>query len=252
VPPTPWRRSASTSAPTRSRIFRSMRWCALQTWAPSRSVLRASTATIPSRSQRITYRDAGVDTAEGARAVERIRESVRSTYRPEVIGDIGGFGGLFSAAARRRWTTRCSCRAPTGSAPSSSSRSYSASTTRRHRPRRDVRERHPRLGAEPLFFLDYVAIGKLDSELSARDRLRDRRGLPTGRLRARGRRDGRAPRHAMEPDDYDLSGFCVGVVDRAEMIDGSDVPGRRRARLASSGLHSQRLLARAQGCRRGA
>ena len=47
----------------------------------------------------ITYRDAGVDTAEGARAVDKIRDAVRSTYRREVIGDIGGFGGLFSAAA---------------------------------------------------------------------------------------------------------------------------------------------------------
>jgi hypothetical protein len=49
----------------------------------------------------ITYRDAGVDTAEGARAVDAIRESVRSTYRREVIGDIGGFGGLFSIAAAK-------------------------------------------------------------------------------------------------------------------------------------------------------
>ena len=47
----------------------------------------------------ISYRDAGVDIDEGARAVESIRDAVRSTYRPEVIGDIGGFGGLFSAAA---------------------------------------------------------------------------------------------------------------------------------------------------------
>ena len=47
----------------------------------------------------VDYRAAGVDTAEGARAVERIRSHVRATYRPEVIGDIGGFGGLFSAKA---------------------------------------------------------------------------------------------------------------------------------------------------------
>ncbi|TLM66266.1 MAG: phosphoribosylformylglycinamidine cyclo-ligase, partial [Actinobacteria bacterium] len=52
----------------------------------------------------VTYRDAGVDTAEGARAVERIRAAVRSTRRPEVIGDIGGFGGLFSAAAFKDMT----------------------------------------------------------------------------------------------------------------------------------------------------
>ena len=55
----------------------------------------------PTGRQPITYRDAGVDTAEGARAVDAIRESVRSTYRREVIGDIGGFGGLFSIAAAK-------------------------------------------------------------------------------------------------------------------------------------------------------
>ena len=49
----------------------------------------------------VTYAQAGVDTAEGARAVDAIKESVHSTYRPEVVGDIGGFGGLFSIAAAK-------------------------------------------------------------------------------------------------------------------------------------------------------
>ena len=52
--------------------------------------------------EQITYKDAGVDIDEGARAVDAIRASVKSTYRPEVIGDIGGFGGLFSAAALKQ------------------------------------------------------------------------------------------------------------------------------------------------------
>ena len=51
--------------------------------------------------QEVTYQAAGVDTAEGARAVDAIKETVHSTYRPEVVGDIGGFGGLFSIAAAR-------------------------------------------------------------------------------------------------------------------------------------------------------
>ena len=49
--------------------------------------------------QEVTYQAAGVDTAEGARAVDAIKETVHSTYRPEVVGDIGGFGGLLSIAA---------------------------------------------------------------------------------------------------------------------------------------------------------
>lgn len=52
-------------------------------------------------SEEITYAAAGVDTAEGARAVDAIKETVHSTYRPEVVGDIGGFGGLFSIAAAK-------------------------------------------------------------------------------------------------------------------------------------------------------
>ena len=51
--------------------------------------------------QEVTYQAAGVDTAEGARAVDAIKETVHSTYRPEVVGDIGGFGGLFSIAAAK-------------------------------------------------------------------------------------------------------------------------------------------------------
>ena len=64
-----------------------------------------------------TYEDAGVDIAAGEEAVERIKAHVRSTFRPEVIGDIGGFGGLFAFDAEPLRRTRCSCRRPTASAP---------------------------------------------------------------------------------------------------------------------------------------
>ena len=66
----------------------------------------------------LTYADAGVDIAAGEKAVERIKEHVRSTFRPEVVGDIGGFGGLFALGRARRTPTRCSCRRPTASARS--------------------------------------------------------------------------------------------------------------------------------------
>ena len=93
-------------------------------------------------------------------------------------------------------------------------------------------------GAEPLFFLDYIAIGKLDS-----DRVSTIvEGIADGcRQAGCSLIGGEMAEHpgVMADDDYDLSGFCVGVVDRPEMIDGSDVgPGDSILGLASSGLHS--------------
>ena len=187
----------------------------------------------------ITYRDAGVDTAEGARAVEGIREAVRSTYRPEVIGDIGGFGGLFSAAAFKGMAE-----------PIMVSGTDGVGTKLKLA---QLLDRHDTVGidlvamcandilvtgAEPLFFLDYVAVGKLDSE---------RMTAIVGGI-AEGCRQagcaligGEMAEHpgTMDANDYDLSGFCVGVVDRPKMVDGSTVePGDVVLGLASSGLHS--------------
>lgn len=187
----------------------------------------------------ITYREAGVDTAEGARAVERIRESVRSTYRPEVIGDIGGFGGMFSAAAFKGMEDPVLVSGTDGVG----TKLVVAQFAGKHDTvgvdlvamcANDILV----TGAEPLFFLDYIAIGKLDSELVA--------GIVSGI--AEGCRQagcalvgGEMAEHpdVMEPGDYDLSGFCVGVVDRPKAIDGSSVqPGDVVLGLASSGLHS--------------
>jgi len=187
----------------------------------------------------VTYRDSGVDTAEGARAVEGIREAVRSTYRPEVIGDIGGFGGLFSAAAFKQMAD-----------PIMVSGTDGVGTKLKLA---QLLDRHDTVGidlvamcandiivtgAEPLFFLDYVAVGKLDS---------DRMSAIVGGI-AEGCRQagcaligGEMAEHpgTMDADDYDLSGFCVGVVDRPKMVDGSTVePGDVVLGLASSGLHS--------------
>jgi len=187
----------------------------------------------------VTYRDAGVDTAEGARAVEGIREAVRSTYRPEVIGDIGGFGGLFSAAAFKDMAEPIMVSGTDGVG----TKLKLAQLLGKHDTvgidlvamcANDILV----TGAEPLFFLDYVAIGKLDS---------DRVASIVGGI-AEGCRQagcaligGEMAEHPgiMAEEDYDLSGFCVGVVDRPKMIDGSAVaPGDVVLGLASSGLHS--------------
>ncbi len=187
----------------------------------------------------MTYRDAGVDTAEGARAVSRIREAVRSTYRPEVLGDIGGFGGMFSAAAFKDMDDPVMVSGTDGVG----TKLMLAQQLDRHDTvgidlvamcANDILVN----GAEPLFFLDYIAIGKLDTA---------RVEAIVGGI-AEGCRQagcalvgGEMAEHpdAMAPEDYDLSGFCVGVVDRPKMIDASDVsPGDVVLGLASSGVHS--------------
>lgn len=187
----------------------------------------------------VDYRTAGVDTAEGARAVERIRSHVRATYRPEVIGDIGGFGGLFSARALKDMDD-----------PVLVSGTDGVGTKLKLAQLLDV---HDTVGidlvamcvndilvagAEPLFFLDYVAVGKLDSARMERIVAGIARGCEQAGCALVG---GEMAEHpgTMDPHDYDLSGFCVGAVDRPKMITGETIAsGDVILGLASSGVHS--------------
>lgn len=187
----------------------------------------------------LTYADAGVDTARGAQAVAAIRDAVRSTYRSEVVGDIGGFGGLFSAAAFKDMED-----------PLMVSGTDGVGTKLRLAQRLGV---HSTVGidlvamcandilvtgAEPLFFLDYIALGKLETE-QVQEIVA---GIADGcRQAGCALIGGEMAEHpgVMEPEDYDLSGFCVGVVDRPRMIGPYKVrEGDVILGLASSGLHS--------------
>jgi phosphoribosylformylglycinamidine cyclo-ligase len=187
----------------------------------------------------ISYRDAGVDIDEGARAVESIRDAVRSTYRPEVIGDIGGFGGMFSASAFKEMAD-----------PVMVSGTDGVGTKLKLA---QLLDRHDTVGvdlvamcvndilvtgAEPLFFLDYVAVGKLDSVRMSRIVGGIAEGCRQAGCALVG---GEMAEHpgTMDPDDYDLSGFGVGVVDRPKMITGESIAaGDVVLGLASSGVHS--------------
>ena len=187
----------------------------------------------------VSYADAGVDTREGARAVDAIRASVRSTYRPEVIGDIGGFGGMFSASAFKEMEE-----------PVMVSGTDGVGTKLKLAQLLDC---HDTVGidlvamcandilvtgAEPLFFLDYVAIGKLDSARMERIVAGIAEGCRQAGCSLVG---GEMAEHpgAMDAGDYDLSGFCVGVVDRPKAVTGETIgPGDVVLGLASSGLHS--------------
>ena len=190
-------------------------------------------------SEQITYKDAGVDIDEGARAVDAIRASVKSTYRPEVIGDIGGFGGLFSAASFKDMDDPILVSGTDGVG----TKLALAKMADKHDTVgidlvamcvNDVLA----CGAEPLFFLDYVAIGKLKSEHVSQLVAGIAEGCRQSGCALIG---GEMAEHpgVMDPDDYDLSGFCVGVVDRPKMLDPADVEeGDIVLGLASTGIHS--------------
>lgn len=186
-----------------------------------------------------TYEQAGVSTAEGARAVEAIKGSVKSTYRKEVIGDIGGFGGLFSIAAAKDMEDPILVSGTDGVG----TKLQVAKIAGKHDTVgidlvamcvNDILA----TGAEPLFFLDYVAVGKLDSEAVAQIVEGIAEGCKQAGCSLIG---GEMAEHpgVMDPEEYDLSGFCVGIVDRPRMVDPALVQeGDVLLGLASSGLHS--------------
>ena len=187
----------------------------------------------------VTYAEAGVDIVEGARAVDAIKDTVHSTYRPEVVGDIAGFGGLFSIAAAKDMAD-----------PLLVSGTDGVGTKLKVAQRLGVHDTVGidlvamcvndilATGAEPLFFLDYVAVGKLDAEAMAKIVGGIGEGCRQSGCALIG---GEMAEHpgVMDPDDYDLSGFCVGLVDRPRMLDPESVrEGDVLIGLASSGLHS--------------
>ena len=192
-----------------------------------------------SAKQQFTYKDAGVDTTEGARAVDAIKACVATTKRPEVIGGLGGFGGLFSAAKLKDMAD-----------PVLVSGTDGVGTKLRLA---QLFDHHETVGidlvamcvndllasgAEPLFFLDYIAIGHIEAEHVAQIVGGIAEGCRQAGCALVG---GEMAEHpgVMAKDDYDLAGFCVGVVDRPKMIlpemvqEGDAILG-----IASSGLHS--------------
>ncbi len=187
----------------------------------------------------LTYAQAGVDTAEGARAVDAIKGVVHDTYRPEVVGDIGGFGGLFSIGAAKNMADPLLVSGTDGVG----TKLKVAQLAGKHDTvgidlvamcANDILA----TGAEPLFFLDYVAIGKLKAEAVAEVVKGIGEGCKQAGCALIG---GEMAEHpgVMDPDDYDLSGFCVGLVDRPKMLDPESVrEGDVLVGLASSGLHS--------------
>ena len=189
--------------------------------------------------EHITYADAGVDVDEGARAVEAIKESVAKTMRPEVIGGLGGFGSCFSAAAIKDMDDPVLV---SGTDGVGTKLAIAQLLGKHDTVGQDLvamcADDVVVIGAEPLFFLDYVAVGKLEAEAMSQIVGGIAEGCRQAGCALVG---GEMAEHpgVMDPKDYDLAGFVVGVVDRANMIgpelvrEGDVVLG-----IPSSGIHS--------------
>jgi phosphoribosylformylglycinamidine cyclo-ligase len=185
--------------------------------------------------RKLTYSGAGVDIAAGEKAVELVKAHVRSTFRPEVVGDIGGFGGLFAVDWKR-------FRDPL--LVSSTDGVGTKSLVARLADRRNTIgidcvamsvDDIAAQGAEPLFFLDYISIGKLVPE-EIEEMVS---GVAEGCRRARcALLGGEMSEHpgVMEPGEFDLVGFAVGVVERGEVLPRDVRAGDRIVGFASPGL----------------
>jgi phosphoribosylformylglycinamidine cyclo-ligase len=185
-----------------------------------------------------TYRAAGVDISAGEAAVERIKSKVRSTFRPEVVGDIGGFGGLFAFAHHRfRQPVLVSATDGVGTKALVAQAAGRFDTIGIDLVAMCVDDIVCQ-GAEPLFFLDYIAVGRLDVDHI--DELVE--GVVEGCLQAGcALIGGEMAEHpgAMDPGEFDLVGFAVGVAERDHLITGEHVrPGDAVIGLPSPGLRS--------------
>ncbi|HXY93647.1 MAG TPA: phosphoribosylformylglycinamidine cyclo-ligase [Acidimicrobiia bacterium] len=186
------------------------------------------------RREPLTYQRAGVDIGAGERAVELIKEHVRSTFRPEVVGDIGGFGGLFAFDPRGFHDPLL-----VSSTDGVGTKSVIARLMGKYDTIGidlvagsvdDVAVQ----GAEPLFFLDYISTGKVVEEIIAEIVS----GVAHGcRMAGCALLGGEISEHdIMEPGEFDLVGFAVGAVERAEVLPSGVRAGDVIVGMASPGL----------------
>ena len=190
-----------------------------------------------SNNKSLSYKDAGVDIDAGNELVNRIKSVVKETKRPEVIGGLGGFGALCAIPQKYKQPILVSGTDGVGT---------------KLRLAMDL-NRHESIGidlvamcvndlivqgAEPLFFLDYYATGKLNVDVAATVVTGIAEGCKQSGCALVGGETAEMP-GMYQGDDYDLAGFCVGVVEKSAIIDSSKVQdGDALIALASSGAHS--------------
>ncbi|MBP2644904.1 MAG: phosphoribosylformylglycinamidine cyclo-ligase [Firmicutes bacterium] len=186
----------------------------------------------------LTYRQAGVDVDAGNKAVELMKGHVKATYRPEVLGDIGGFGGLFALnAAKYKEPVLVSGTDGVGTKLKLAFMLDKHDTIGQDAVAMCVNDILVQ-GAEPLFFLDYLAVGKLEPEKVAT--------IVSGVAKACSESGcsligGETAEMAgfYSDGEYDIAGFSVGIAEKSKLITGQNiVPGDVLLGLPSSGLHS--------------
>ena len=185
----------------------------------------------------MTYRDAGVDMEAGDALVERIKPFAKRTMRPEVMGGLGGFGALFELSKKYKEPVLVSGTDGVGTKLKLAFHLNKHDTVGQDLVAMSVNDILVQ-GAEPLFFLDYFACGRLDVD-TATDVIKGvALGCEFAGCTLIGGETAEMP--SMYPEgEYDLAGFAVGAVEKSQLITGQDiVPGDVVLGLASNGAHS--------------
>ncbi len=187
--------------------------------------------------QSISYKDAGVDIEAGDQLVERIKPFAKKTMRGEVLGGIGGFGSLFEVPKKYKEPILVSGTDGVGTKLKLAFELNKHDTVGIDLVAMSVNDILVQ-GAEPLFFLDYFACGKLDVETASQVIKGIAEGCAQSGCALVGGETAEMP--GMYPEgEYDLAGFAVGVVEKSEIINGKTIqPGDVVIGLASSGAHS--------------
>jgi phosphoribosylformylglycinamidine cyclo-ligase len=185
----------------------------------------------------LTYRDAGVDIDAGNEVVERIKPLVKRTFRPEVMGGLGGFGALFDLSGRYREPVLVSGTDGVGTKLKLAQQLDRHDTIGIDLVAMCVNDVLVQ-GAEPLFFLDYFATGKLQVETTVAVVGGIARGCELAGCALIGGETAEMP-DMYPPGEYDLAGFTVGAVEKSKLLDGRAVrAGDVLLGIASSGPHS--------------
>ena len=189
------------------------------------------------KTQSLSYKDAGVDIDAGNALIEKIKGAAKRTRRPEVMAGLGGFGALFELPTGYREPVMVSGTDGVGTKLRLALDHSKHDTVGIDLVAMCVNDLIV-CGAEPLFFLDYYATGKLDIDTAAAVVNGIADGCELSGCSLIGGETAEMP-GMYEGEDYDLAGFCVGMAEKSELIDGSKVAvGDTLIGLASSGPHS--------------
>ena len=185
----------------------------------------------------LTYRDAGVDIDAGNQVVERIKPLVKRTFRPEVMGGLGGFGALFDLSGKYREPVLVSGTDGVGTKLKLAQQLDRHDTIGIDLVAMCVNDVLVQ-GAEPLFFLDYFATGKLQVDTTVAVVGGIAKGCELAGCALIGGETAEMP-DMYPPGEYDLAGFTVGAVEKSQLLDGAAVrAGDVLIGIASSGPHS--------------